>query len=517
VSFQINTNIASLQAQQYLRVNSEFQSKTINRVTSGLRIISSGDDAAGLAVANSFRSDQSVLMQGIRNANDGLSTLQTIDGGMNNISQLLDRARTLATQSASQTFTGDRGVLDGEFQNVLAEINRQAQSIGMTSGGDFTKSLSVFIGGGRGDSSSTSAIANGSVTVDLSGSKLDSTSLGLSANGVSGVDVRSGTSNLSDAIAAAATDAQLDFTGAGFSSLAVDFSANFDVANIHDENDLVNAINTAITGVAATNTAFAAANIRASVDSSTGELTFTSSSAFSVIDGGGGSGAAFTLLGGATALNAAVSSVTQAGADLTAGNETLTFSFRNSVGDIVKKAVALANATIATAADIAAAVNADTTLAGYGIFAVATGGNIAYMKADGGAFELSADLDATGVGGVAAGVYGSSTTALGNSSSVDINSASNATSAVTSLATAVANLGRIQGTIGRAQNQLSYAVNLAQSQLTNLAAAESRVRDADLASEAANLSKAQILLQAGTAAVAQANSAPQAVLALLRG
>jgi flagellin len=94
MSFDINTNITSLQAQQYLRVNSDFQSKTINRVTSGLRILSSGDDAAGLAIANGFRSDQAVLSQGIRNANDGLSTLQTIDGGMNNISQLLDRART---------------------------------------------------------------------------------------------------------------------------------------------------------------------------------------------------------------------------------------------------------------------------------------------------------------------------------------------------------------------------------------------------------------------------------------
>src|SRR5713101_8981533 len=122
MSFDINTNITSLQAQQYLRVNSDFQSKTINRVTSGLRILSSGDDAAGLAIANGFRSDQAVLSQGIRNANDGLSTLQTIDGGMNNISMLLDRARTLATQSASGTFNGDRSVLNAEFQSVLSEI-----------------------------------------------------------------------------------------------------------------------------------------------------------------------------------------------------------------------------------------------------------------------------------------------------------------------------------------------------------------------------------------------------------
>lgn len=101
MGFSINTNVASLQAQEYLRVSSDFQQKTINRVTSGLRIINSGDDAAGLAIANGFRSDRAVITQGIRNANDGLSSLQTIDGGLNNISQLLDRARTLAAQSAS--------------------------------------------------------------------------------------------------------------------------------------------------------------------------------------------------------------------------------------------------------------------------------------------------------------------------------------------------------------------------------------------------------------------------------
>ena len=111
MSFRINTNVPSLQAQDYLRMSAEFQQRTINRVTSGLRIVSSGDDAAGLAIANGFRSDQAVLTQGVRNANDGLSTLQIIDGGINNISQLLDRARTLAAQSASGTFNGDRSVL----------------------------------------------------------------------------------------------------------------------------------------------------------------------------------------------------------------------------------------------------------------------------------------------------------------------------------------------------------------------------------------------------------------------
>src|SRR5579864_5893402 len=148
MSFSINTNVASLQAQNYLRINSDFQSKTINRVTSGLRIVSSGDDAAGLAVANGYRSDVAVLTQGVQNANQGMSQLQIADGGLSNISQLLDRARTLATESASGAFTGDRGVLNSEFQSVIQEVDRQAQAIGLNQGGQFATKLNVFVGGG---------------------------------------------------------------------------------------------------------------------------------------------------------------------------------------------------------------------------------------------------------------------------------------------------------------------------------------------------------------------------------
>src|SRR5580700_745215 len=121
MSFDINTNLASLQAQNYLQTTNKFQSQTINEVTSGLRIVNSGENAAGLAVANQYRSNEAVLTQGVSNANDGLSQLQIADGGISNISQLLDRARTLAAQSATGTFTGDRSVLNDEFQSVLTE------------------------------------------------------------------------------------------------------------------------------------------------------------------------------------------------------------------------------------------------------------------------------------------------------------------------------------------------------------------------------------------------------------
>src|SRR3974390_1386186 len=108
MSLSIQTNVNALVAQQNLSVNNAFQSRTIQRLTSGYSINSSGDDAAGLAVANKFRSDIAELTPGVRNANDGVSQLQIIDGGMNNIGKMLDRLKTLATQSASDSFTGDR-------------------------------------------------------------------------------------------------------------------------------------------------------------------------------------------------------------------------------------------------------------------------------------------------------------------------------------------------------------------------------------------------------------------------
>jgi len=106
--------------------------------------------------------------------------------------------------------------------------------------------------------------------------------------------------------------------------------------------------------------------------------------------------------------------------------------------------------------------------------------------------------------------------ATGVGGSADISNQASAQAAVSALSSAVSTLGSAQANVGKAQNQFNYAMNLAQSQSTNLAAAESRIRDADLASEAANLTKAQILIQAGTAALAQANSAPQAILSLLK-
>jgi len=180
MSISIQTNVTSLFAQQALAQNTAFQSQTIQRLTSGYRINSSGDDAAGLAVANLFRADISELQQGVRNANDGTSILQIVDGGLKNISGILDRLKTLATESATGTFSGDRATLNNEFTTLLTEIDRQAANVGLSSAAApanrYNVSISVFIGGGD-------TQADSKVTIDLSGATNQVDSTGLALNG----------------------------------------------------------------------------------------------------------------------------------------------------------------------------------------------------------------------------------------------------------------------------------------------------------------------------------------------
>jgi flagellin len=142
-SFSVVNNVAAANAQANLVQTNNGLKTALTRLSSGLRINSSGDDAAGLAVANSYRSTVAVLNQGIRNANDGLSKLQIKDGALNNISNLLDRLATLATQSASSASSLDRGKLNDEFVSVVKEIDREASVAGLT--GSSATAFSVFV------------------------------------------------------------------------------------------------------------------------------------------------------------------------------------------------------------------------------------------------------------------------------------------------------------------------------------------------------------------------------------
>ena len=146
MSFSVVTNLSSIQAQSTLDSTQMGLQRTLARLTSGLRINSAADDDAGLAVANRHKLDNTGLSIGIRSANDAISKLQIEDGAINNIASLLDRALTLASQSASDTFTGSRATLDSEFQSVLSEITRNAQAAGIETGNTNLNARSVFVG-----------------------------------------------------------------------------------------------------------------------------------------------------------------------------------------------------------------------------------------------------------------------------------------------------------------------------------------------------------------------------------
>ena len=474
---------------------------------------------------------QAVLTQGVQNANDGLATLQTIDGGMSNISQLLDRARTLATQSASGTFTGDRSVLNSELQSVLSEINRQAQVHRLEPGRTFARTLSVFIGGGKdatGVTTNNAAISNGSVTVDLSKSAVDTQSLKLSSYQTV---ANAGTALATIKTNAAAGEVDFKFYGAGYDT-GVSVAAQ-GVNNAASLGDVVTDINNAISTAAAGNTAFAAAGVQAQLNSTGTGIVFTSAgAAFAVSAGTNGPLAAENVLGtGAAATSIFAQGTQQVGlkwaADMGTGEaQSLSISAVDANGNLHTQNVSLVDGDAAGDAvtKINAALQSDVVSGVNGplkgvVAEITTAGNIVLSGT--GNFQVFVGSEAANGDGITNASDNQQVTAgsqvQGSGGALDIATSADAQTAVNALANAVANLGSAQAVVGKGENNFNYAINLAQSQLTNEAASESSIRDADMAAQAANLTKAQIMLQAGVAALAQANSAPQNILSLLKG
>ena len=157
-SFSVVSNIASANAQTNLQGTNMGLNKALSRLSSGFRINQSGDDAAGLAVANTYRNDQAILSQGMRNANDGLSKLQIKDSALANIGMVLDRMATLATQAASSSDAGTISKLSAEYATLIQEIDREAAVAEMTG----VASFSVFV-------SAESTVSNGAVSGNLTG------------------------------------------------------------------------------------------------------------------------------------------------------------------------------------------------------------------------------------------------------------------------------------------------------------------------------------------------------------
>jgi flagellin len=479
-----------------MNTNQMFQTKTIEALTSGYRINSSGDDAAGLAVANSYRNQVAELTQGVINANSGVSSLQIMDGGLSNISTILDRLQTLATESASSTFTGDRTTLNNEYQSLLTEINRQAANIGLNTGGTNATNLTVYIGGGNNQ-------GNSEVNVDLAGGIVDTTGLGLANTNLlgggtsfsAGPDLRS-----SGNILAGVGDTETISVNLAGSATPIAATITSTTAQGITVAQAIDQLNNTLTGY----------GITASINQSTGALMLSSDNAFTAVESNNGTAGLVTT--GATIAD----NGTQFAVD---GTGPTPFVAANANGEVINFANASGDTktvTLATAVDSslgATVTDLNNQLSSLGISAVlnSAGTGINFESASG--FTVTKAGANTSAGVFAASTAVSDTAAQGATSG---SATANSLQAVNAVQAAVASLGLTQGKVGAGENTLQYAINLANSQVTNLTSAESQVRDADVATEAANLSKSQVLEQASVAAMAQANSSPQYVLKLLQ-
>ena len=482
ISFQ--TNYASLVAANNLNIISANQTKTIQQLTSGYRINHSGDDAAGLAIANQYASSVAELTQGVLNANNGVSQLQIADGGLSNITTILNRLKTLATESASTTFSGNRANIQTEYQQLVSEVTQQASNIGLAAGGNYNVVNSVYIGGGN-------TATNSQVQIDLSGTQnqVDANGLGIANTAVSG----GGTELTGNTV-------RLDAPGATFLNSATQtFTFNLN----HSNN--AQTVTATVTGggggltqaqvLSSLNSQLSTYGISAQVGSD-GQINFGGSTAFTVSTATADVADQIATTA-TTAVNAGVySSAGQA--VYAAAAQTLTF--QNGQGTATVSL--LVGDTLAGAL---LKINAQTSP--LGIYAVenAAGTGISIQSVN--SFTANAS---------AAGTYTASgaetVTAPVTTSSVT----GNALAAITAIDTALAQLGQVQSRVGAGENKLGYAISLANSQITNYDATQSGIKDTDVAAAAANLTKAQVLLQSSVAALAQANSAPQALLKLFQ-
>ena len=487
----INTNVASLNAQRNLNASQNALHTSLQRLSSGLRINSAKDDAAGLAISDRMTSQIRGLNQAVRNANDGISLSQTAEGALNEVGSNLQRIRELAVQSANATnSSSDRASLDAEAQQLISEITR------VTSATSFN-GLNLLDGSFSAQAFQVGANANQTITVS---SIADSRATALGSNILQGLGTVLGAGGVGVTKAAAAdltggntvgVEAALTITTAsGGTTAAFGYAANSDAKAV------AAAINTNASAVGVTATASNTASLSAIGSVGTVSMTLNGS----VIS------AAVTDV---TDLSAVMASINSA-----QGSTGVTASFTSSTA---KDALTLST-TDGRDISVLDFNNTGATKTATFSGVTLTGGAATDSTIKSGVVSLASSKGAITLAGGNLDVF---TTATQQSAFSAVASASLATAANSQLAIAVvdaalAQVNSSRGALGAYQNRFTSAINNLQTTSENVSAARSRIQDADFAEETAGLTRNQILQQAGTAMLAQANSLPQNVLSLLK-
>jgi flagellin len=461
----INTNIASLNAQRNLSRSQATLGTSLQRLSSGMRINSAKDDAAGLAISERFTAQIRGLNQAVRNSNDGISLAQTAEGALGEVTNNLQRVRELAVQSVNATNSAsDRAAMQQEVSQLIAEIDRVAGQTNFNGvsllDGSFT-SQAFQVGANVGETITVTSIADST----KAGLGLDDSTASDTSTAVTGTALSAGDLTINDVeIGAAAGNAKAI-------AAAIDGSS-------------VNVAATAVTTVATG----AFTNDGAAANGSIYTLTVAGVNISRTAAGGTGILAADLD----TALTAAAGSLTTAGISYTGTFAAGTLAFTDADGDNV----------------VVGQTQTGTTAA----VATGTGTNRGTVTVT----STGEDLVIAGTAGglTASGLSAGTTTATGNT--LDVSTVSGANALITAIDTALNTVNGSRATLGAIQNRFESVVTSLQTSSESLSAARSRIQDTDFASETANLTKSQILQQAGMAMMAQANSLPQSVLSLLQ-
>ncbi len=463
----INTNVNSLNARRNLDTSGAGLATSLQRLSSGLRINSAKDDAAGLAIANRITAQIRGLNQASRNANDGISLAQTAEGGLGTITNNLQRIRELAIQSANATnSSSDRAALQTEAAQLIAEIDRVATTANFNSVNllDGTFSSQQFqVGADANQTITLSSIASAR-TADLGSS--------FSASVTSGV------------VTANAIDAG-DLIVNGVTLGAV---------GTNDASTLATAINgLSGTNVTATANSLTVGGGTTGTTAGTGTITINGTATATITLGGTAATNRTNVVAGINAISGAtgVTAVDDGtGVDLvSADGSNVVHSFTQASGTFTATTTG-----VAAAATTRSTVTLSTTSSG-GI-TLTTSGTIADTG-------FSAATTASTLSG----------TSISNT---NISSISGANSAITSVDSALNAINSSRATLGAIQSRFESVVSNLAVTSENLSAARSRIQDADFAAETAALTKGQILQQAGISILSQANSQPQLVLSLLQ-
>jgi len=507
MALTINTNVASLNAQRNLGRSQGLLNQSLERLSTGLRINSAKDDAAGLAISERFTTQIRGLNQAVRNANDGISLAQTAEGALAELNNNLQRIRELAVQSANATNSAsDRAALDQEVQQRLAEIDRIATQTAFNDqtlldgtfgnasfqvGANVGQTISVTL------NSSMRTISIGK-TADYVGSDAFNAALavGQQGNAVDGSAI--GASEVT--IAVGSGDAQ-----AVVASVAEDALTGLTASSAYAKVQAINSSGiSGVTATADTTVVFAYAD----VTDAAYNLTINNQAIYTAQDFSGGGDLSGTDFVTAINSNASATGVT-ASFDSTAGSVTLSAADGRDI-NITELDAALASSTGLGAA--AAFDNNDTNdvLDIDGTATFVARGSIRLTAAE---QLIIGGSDAEERLGFTEQPYALGASALNTAA---VTTVANANTTITRVDAALSAVSGLRSQFGAIQNRFDSTIANLTTVAENLTASRGRIQDADFAAETAALTKAQILQQAGVAVLSQANAQPQLALSLLQ-